>query len=77
MFGSAGIEVTPVGLEKTGAIIDERCGIAVDSLPTHVVPHIYAIGQGHPSIDLTPVAYREGHVCGHRVRQAYGSGRSC
>src|SRR3982074_3391444 len=55
--------VASLGLEKAGVAINPKNGgIAVDGVSRTSVPHIYAIGDVTPRLNLTPVAIREGHA---------------
>ena len=63
-----------LGLEAVGVALDENRAIVVDEAWQTSVPHIHAIGDCTATIQLTPVAIREGHVLADRLFGPAGGG---
>jgi len=59
--------VSGLGLEKAGVMLNEKGAIAVDEFSRTNVPHIYAVGDVTDRVALTPVAIREGHAFADNV----------
>ena len=54
--------VSGIGLDKVGVLVNAKGAIEVNKFSQTSVPHIYAVGDVTDRVALTPVAIREGHA---------------